>query len=247
MRVGREARAVGTSVLAYADDLCAIGESKEEALFIAQRMVTLLGAINIRVQAKKCVYMRSLQAAINADDIHRSELNPRGLQVHLEDGRIGLIERRHPLHPTMVTVSTKGADGAEAQMQLEFRFIEDQLVDSSLVGIRIMTKYDPAASGNMAASKEGMVTCAMTAVMRLPRMMNPIQCTVTLSDKTIIYNMSFSDVMEAAVRRQRADLPLTAMDAKGELKCMTCARVQPYYNEEGESPEERGATRYLGI
>ena len=67
----RKAGAVGTSVLAYADDLCAIGESKEEALFIAQRMVTLLGAINIRVQAKKCVYMRSLQAAINADAIQK--------------------------------------------------------------------------------------------------------------------------------------------------------------------------------
>ena len=36
------------------------------------------------------------------------------------------------------------------------------------------------------------------------------------------------------------------MDANGIPKTMTCTRVEPFTNLKGETPEERGATRYLG-
>ena len=48
-------------------------------------------------------------------------------------------------------------------------------------------------------------------------------------------------------RRLRADVPIMAMDLRGVTKCAPRTRVEPFFNRDGDSAEERGATRYLGV
>ena len=45
---------------------------------------------------------------------------------------------------------------------------------------------------------------------------------------------------------ERANIHLVAMDANGTLRRMVCTRVEPFPKPDGKTPEERGATRYLG-
>jgi hypothetical protein len=44
--------------MAYADDLAACAETKEELAEIAQAMVTALSALNICISPKKFIYLR---------------------------------------------------------------------------------------------------------------------------------------------------------------------------------------------
>ena len=69
--------------------------------------------------------------------------------------------------------------------------------------------------------------------------------TITLPDKSS-ENLSLNLAVRALVRRTRADITLTAMESNGRLKQMECTRVEPFQNPKGKTPEERGATRYLG-
>jgi len=54
------------------------------------------------------------------------------------------------------------------------------------------------------------------------------------------------EATRACLRKARADIDLVAMESHGRLRTSTCTRVEPFPNPGGDTPEERGSTRYLG-
>ena len=60
-------------------------------------------------------------------------------------------------------------------------------------------------------------------------------------------NLNFETTARAVTTRKRADIELVAMNAEGVLKKMTCTRAEPVDYPKGRTPEDRGATRYLGV
>ena len=54
----------------YADDCLACSQFYEDACITTQDMVTAMGFMNIRVQGKKCIYLRNQTAVRNDDDVN---------------------------------------------------------------------------------------------------------------------------------------------------------------------------------
>ncbi len=59
--------------------------------------------------------------------------------------------------------------------------------------------------------------------------------------------ITWSQIGEALAKRREMELRIVALGQSGRLENMTCTPCMPVYNERGETPEEKGNTRYLGV
>jgi len=97
--------------LGYADDLLALASTKTGAQETAQAMVSVLGALNIRVQAKKCVTMHSTAAA---EEGLSEKTNFEGCVVNVEKEEGGLEKRRIIWRDTRTTGSKGAKEGGSS-------------------------------------------------------------------------------------------------------------------------------------
>ena len=148
--------AIGVPIAAYADDLTSVGESHQEAQTFAQRMVTMLGIANIRVQAKKCVYLRSRRAVANAES---APFVLDGLKVERAQAAEGVGSGEvGAFNPASNTYAVTWEDGSSSAWS--FSKIAAALVALSLVGRLVMQSHDAAKEDNEAAAKDGTITDA---------------------------------------------------------------------------------------
>ena len=104
----------------YADDLLSIAATNEEARRTTQAMVDILAVLNIRVQGKKCIYLRSKRAVAN-DETAAPDLVGLPVRVEGEEGRIkhtskvGKVSPRKPKRVAFHTFSYGGPSVSKAR------------------------------------------------------------------------------------------------------------------------------------
>jgi hypothetical protein len=69
----------------------------------------------------------------------------------------------------------------------------------------------------------------------------------TQKSGTTPFNINAEEFNEGLARRQRDSLHIVAINPSGQLELMTCSPCAPVADPDGKTPEERGATRYLGV
>jgi hypothetical protein len=57
--------------------------------------------------------------------------------------------------------------------------------------------------------------------------------------------MTWSEISQGMARRRAMDLNVVALGQTGRLENMTCTPCMPVYNRDGDTPEQKGTTRYL--
>ena len=207
---GRSHR-IGIQATGYADDLNSIGKTNEETTTYAQAMVDMLGCLNIRVQQKKCIYLRSLQAVEN-DESSTFDTN------------------------TITSLQLRNIDGTPPPPNIPIHQMASTINPNSMLKLPVLLTHrtDPNTP-----TVQGIIT-SVTPYNHTPKTFK-----ITLDDKTT-KTISISLALKATLRRHRADIQITAMGADGTLATMNCTRVEPFHNPKGKTPEERGATKYLG-
>ena len=65
--------------------------------------------------------------------------------------------------------------------------------------------------------------------------------------QTTTRTVTIRQALGAMARHETSNLPLSGMNAMGKLVRMSCTRVEPFHDPAGDTPETRGATRYLGV
>jgi hypothetical protein len=70
---------------------------------------------------------------------------------------------------------------------------------------------------------------------------------VTVAGTTKKIAMTWALIGEALAKRREMDVRMVALGQSGRLENMTCTPCMPVYNSKGDTPEEKGNTRYLGV
>ena len=234
----------------YADDLAAMDEDQNKVQKTAQHMVTMLGVLNVRVQGKKCIYMRS-PAAVEADDTAPVDLIGMKLREVCHEGTLweGVVRQRETDPSTeekqyVVELSSSGTSGEERRhIKLTENAVLNQLDGFSLKGMAVMRerKADENNITTTLATNGGIIDFNGHEMPKQRRW------TIRYHNEEELVCVDLKTVLRAITRKRRAEVSLIAMDAKGRLMSMECTRVEPYHFPKGETWEERGATKYLGV
>ena len=194
--------------------------------------------------------MRS-PAAVEADDTAPVDLIGMKLREVCHEGTLweGVVRQRETDPSTeekqyVVELSSSGTSGEERRhIKLTENAVLNQLDGLSLKGMAVMRerKADENNITTTLATNGGIIDFNGHGMPKQRRW------TIRYHNEEELVCVDLKTVLRAITRKRRAEVSLIAMDAKGRLMSMECTRVEPYHFPKGETWEERGATKYLGV
>ena len=210
-------------------------------------MVEMMAVLNVRVQGKKCIFLRSPKSV---EEDARVGFTPNGFRVVVDERRATVVTCAAP--PTRRTRGLSSRFQKKQHWGLLFdddatrevvpvtapnirTWIEEHVDGPWLVGNKVLVS--DMVAGTVVSYNED----SRQGVVRY-KLKKGKQKEVTKDTR-----FSVHDLLLAKCRWAAGTILLTTTNADGVMSTMECTGVLPKYNEHGKTDEEKGATRYLGV
>ena len=217
-------------------------------------MVDIMGCFNIRVQPKKCIFMRSPKS-VDVDSVTEDFASVRVID---DQGRHATVVRTDPTSVGTTTRSRRFETSQRFRRNPQWGMVHDDDVDRTVKIIPnkewIETHVDTSwlvgqtvLLAKMHKDNKTVVKSVSTGTITSIDNKVAVITSKTANGNSTTARRNVKVALQLHSRHLNSTVKLTVMNADGVVCTKECTGVLPWYNDKGKTDEEKGATRYLGV